>query len=273
MRFTETMKSLARRWYIVLLGLALTAGMAYLVSDKVPTTFEATGSVILMPPSETVGIDGNPYLSLGGLNEAQEVLVRRSSALEVTEPILSGRPGSSYSVQSDRTASTPIIVVTAEARTAASAIETREVAMESVIGTLKVMQDEAHVKKELRVNAQNLVVDADALPKTKTKTQLLLLAVGGGAVGTLILAGAVDGWLIERRIRKSSTRLSSAVTLSEPAEGPIAAPPGRRAANPAPSQSEGNSAQDSIRETPVDVELSSSNSFVSTPTDIRVTNR
>lgn len=202
MRLMETLKSLGRRWYVVVAGLLLTLGIGYTINTEIPTTFEVSGSIILMPPEETVGVAGNPYLFLGGLNQAQDVLVRRASAAAVVGPVLEKHPGTSYVILPDRTTSTPIVVVTAEAGSSDAALRVRDDAMKAVIATLKVMQDEADVKENLRVHGQNLVVDAGATAKTKTKVQMLLVATGGGAIGTLLLAGLLDGWLIERKERK-----------------------------------------------------------------------
>ena len=114
MRLTETLKSLGRRWYVVVLGLAVTLGMGYLVDIKVPSTYQAEGSILLMPPDSTVGAAGNPYLYLGGLNQALDVLVRRASAIEVSGPILEKYPDSTYTVDPDRTIASPIVIVTTE---------------------------------------------------------------------------------------------------------------------------------------------------------------
>lgn len=205
MRLTETLKSLGRRWYVVLLGLAITASAGMLISDKVPVTYAATGSILLMPPDETVGDRGNPYLYLGGLNTALDVLVRRANSIEVSGPLMELHPGSTYTVEPDRTTSSAIVLVTAEAGTSDAAFTLRDEAMATVMTTLDLMQDEANVENVMRLHGQDLVIDKKSVPKTKTRLQLILVAVGGGIVGTLLLAGVVDGWIIERRHRRLDT--------------------------------------------------------------------
>lgn len=202
MRLTETLRSLGRRWYVVLLGLALTASLGMLISVKVPITFAATGTILLMPPDETVGVRGNPYLYLGGLNTALDVLVRRANSIEVSGPLLKLHPGTNYTVEADRTTSSAIVLVTAEAESSDAALALRDEAMATVMTTLDLMQDEANVENIMRLHGQDLVIDKTAVAKTKTQLQLILVAVGGGTIGTLLLAGFVDGWIIERRQRR-----------------------------------------------------------------------
>ncbi|WP_146070315.1 hypothetical protein [Arthrobacter sp. GMC3] len=206
MHIGETLKSIGRRWYVVLLGILLTVGLAYMVNTRVPTTYESKGSILIMPPKFTVGAEGNPYLFLSGMNQAVDVLVRRASAPEVTAPLLNRFPGASYTVAADGTTSSPILMVTANASTEAQSLLILDAALKSVDATLSIMQDEASVKDINRVHGQELVVDKVATPKTKTKIQLLLAAVGAGSIGTLWLAGLVDGWIIGRqqRMRRAS---------------------------------------------------------------------
>ena len=204
MRLTETLASLGRRWYVVVVGLAVTMGMGFLVDVKVPSTFQAEGSILLMPPDSTVGAAGNPYLYLGGLNQALDVLVRRVSAVEVADPILANYPDSTYTVDPDRTTSSPIVIVTAEAPSNETAIKLMDDVLKSVLVTLNTMQDEANVKQILRIHGKDLVLDKEATTKTKTKLQLLIVVVAGGTIGTFLLAGLLDGWMIERRRRKDT---------------------------------------------------------------------
>lgn len=205
MRVAETLKSIGRRWYIVVVGLLLTAGLAWTVNTQVPTSYDSKGSILIMPPEFTVGKDGNPYLFLGGMNQAVDVLVRRASAMEVTAPLLAQHPGASYTIAADGTTSSPILVVTATAPTPDGSLQTLDAALKSVDAMLSTMQDESSVKDINRVHGQELVVDETATPKTKTKLQLMLMAVGVGLIGTVWLAGLMDGWIISRKQRKSTT--------------------------------------------------------------------
>jgi hypothetical protein len=111
MRLKNLIKGLASRWYVVLAGLVLIGGMCAFVYDRVTAIYEASGSLVLMPPSATVGNAGNPYLYLGGMSAALNVLTKQANAPEARIPVPEKFPGTTYSVQADRPTSGAIIPV------------------------------------------------------------------------------------------------------------------------------------------------------------------
>jgi hypothetical protein len=204
MRLKELIKTLARRWYIVLAGLALTAGACAVVFEKIPATYEATGSLVLMPPSATVGENGNPYLYLVGMSQALDVLTRRANASEVRNPILERFPGVTYSVDADRSTSGAVVLVKAAGPSPSATMDGLKAAMETVPATLSAMQDELSVKDYLRINLRTIVVDHEPTMENKTQLQLIIVAAGAGLVGTLLLARMLDGLLASRRDERDS---------------------------------------------------------------------
>ena len=54
-----------RRWYVIVLGVLLTAGATYLVYDASEPTYEISGTAVLLPGSSTVPDGGNGFLYLG----------------------------------------------------------------------------------------------------------------------------------------------------------------------------------------------------------------
>ncbi len=55
---------IARRWYVVLLGLLLTAGLAFGAMLTTPSEFKSRALILLLPSDEAVGEGGNPFLVL-----------------------------------------------------------------------------------------------------------------------------------------------------------------------------------------------------------------
>lgn len=199
MRFRETVSSLIRRWYVLLLGLLLTAGLCWVVQEYVPATYEAKASQVLMPPSATVGESGNPYLYLGGMSQALDVLIRHVSASEVTKPVLAAFPDTQYSVQADRNTSGSILVISASGSTPEGTLGVLEAAMDEIPVALKGMQDELAIAEGLRISVRTVVVDEQASKNDQSQSRLMILAAGAGIFGTILLTSTVDGLLRGRK--------------------------------------------------------------------------
>lgn len=219
MHMNDTARSILRRWYIFLFGMLITAALGWAVFDKFPPTYTAQGSLLFMAPENTIGVSGNPYLFLDGMSQSLDVVVRRAAAVEVTTPILDRFQGASYVVEADRTTSSPVIVVTAEASSEKSALGTVDAALETVRKSLLTMQEEVDVRKDMRMTTMDLVIDKKATLKTKTRLQLAIGVIGAGVVGTTLFTGFIDGWILQyvknKRGRKERSPSSDEI-LAEP---------------------------------------------------------
>ena len=202
MRLKDTLKGLLRRWYVVLLGASLTAGACFFVYDQIPVKYEAQGSLVLMPPEATVGDEGNPYLFLGGMGQALDVLTRHVNAAEVAEPVLEEHPDTSYTVEPDRASSGPIIQVSAVGLTPDATMAVLHAALQTVPISLDAMQDELTIEDRLRIGLMTVVVDNEPTKDDKQRLQLLIFAAAGGLVGTVLLTGMIDGLILSARKRK-----------------------------------------------------------------------
>lgn len=204
MQLKELLRSLARRWYVVLAGFALTAGMCAVVYEKVPATYEASGSLVLMPPSATVGTTGNPYLYLVGMSQALDVLTRRANAAEVRGAILENFPAMTYSVDADRSTSGAIVVVKVSSPSPSETMGALKAALATVPATLKAMQDELSVPAFSRINLKTIVVAHESSMENKAQLQLIIVTAGAGGVGTVLLARMLDGLLLARRVTRGN---------------------------------------------------------------------
>ncbi|WP_312182143.1 hypothetical protein [Arthrobacter sp.] len=203
MKAPQSLRVIARRWYLVLVGVLLTGALCAAANMLVPPSYEAQGSMVLMPPSAAVGDAGNPYLQLGGMGEAMDVLVRQTNATDIRERVLEDHPSATYVVEPDRTTSGSIIVVQAEADTAAESLELLNAAMATLPATLARMQDELGVTAEQRIDIMPVVIATEADLNFKQSLQVMALAGLAGLVGTLMFTALLDGLLISRRQRKA----------------------------------------------------------------------
>ncbi|MCC3282358.1 hypothetical protein [Arthrobacter caoxuetaonis] len=204
MTMPQSLRVLVRRWYLVLFGLAVTGLMCAAANYLVPPSYDARGSMVLMPPTANVGDDGNPYLLLGGMSEALDVLVRQANSPTVRDRVLDDFDSATYTVEADRTTSGSIVVVQATADTEAASLELLEGAMQTLPATLDRMQDELAVTQEQRIDIMPVVVDAEAVLNVKQTLQVVGVAGLIGLSATFMVTALLDGLLLHRRERRAA---------------------------------------------------------------------
>lgn len=235
MELNDTLRVMVRRWYVLLLGLALSAGLGWVVHVSVPTSYEADTSILLMPAETVVDEEvGNPYLYMGGMADALDVLVIRAGAEQVRADVLDDFPGADYTIGSHPTTPTPIVDVTAEGASGEESLALMQAATASVIETLDVMQDELGLPDAARIRPAELTVDPVATELTGQANKAAVAAVGAGVLVTLMMTALVDGVVARRsRNRSRSRSRSEGGRVVGPSEGP---PPGDAVAEPTPTR-------------------------------------
>ncbi|MCL2514630.1 MAG: hypothetical protein FWD85_00075 [Microbacteriaceae bacterium] len=191
-------RALLRRWYVAVPGLLASVALALAAHVYVQPTFTRTASVVLIPDQASIPQGANPYLYVGGLTQAADILVRAAGAQAVTEPILDRYPRSSITIERDTTTAGPVIDITVEAASAADTGPLISQAVVSLDATLAKLQIEEHLSGDRMITASELSEDTKATPKTKSQ---LMATVGAGIAGlaiTLALASFLDGVLLAR---------------------------------------------------------------------------
>lgn len=192
-----------RRWILALVGLGLTAGLAVAGYYIAKPTYQATASVLLLPPATTVPAEGNPFLQLGGLDLTVDLLGTALSDQAVTRRIERVSASAEAEVGADPSSSGPILRVQVQDKSQASAIEVRDMLVGMVPPRLAELQSAVGVDGGNRVTSSVLVVDAVAEPVGRDR---LVGAVVGGLVGlglSLILLVVVDNVMIRREARRA----------------------------------------------------------------------
>lgn len=214
MNLRSVLVALKRRWYLATAGLLVTAGMVAAAIYLVSPTYTATSSLLLIPPKSVTGPRGNPYLNLGGLNAAVDVLKTRVMTGALAEELTTAEPDAEISVESDFASSAPVVVVSASAGGGSLALSMRDALAAEVIPTLAAMQGDLGVPPASRITAVELA--SDTKPELSRRNQLRAVIVAGGAgfAATLLGTALLDGILIRRRLR-----VQAAAAQSEPAAG------------------------------------------------------
>ncbi|MCP2031554.1 hypothetical protein L1277_001645 [Okibacterium sp. HSC-33S16] len=205
MYLRDLISSLGRRWYLVLVGLIATGGLAMLAYNTVPVSYDARASMVLLPPATSVTEGGNPYLYLSGLGQALDILARRIDSDVVRAPIEGSDTSKSYTVAPDATTSGPILAIESSAGTEDAALDMIDEVVDAVPLALSSLQTELDVPEYSRITAMTITMDTEATLNEKTRLQATLALIGVGFAATILLTGFIDGRLMARRARLAAT--------------------------------------------------------------------
>lgn len=198
--------SCLRRWYFVVVGLIITGFITYFAFTNVSPTYEAKGSIVLIPPAVAVTVGDNPYLYLGGLDQALGVLQVKVVSPEVAAPLLEKFPGAVITIVKDATTSGPIMSVAVSANDPGATMELLQGAMKLVPATLESLQQEQKVPAQSVITSMLLSSDLEPTTVAKKQIQMTAIAGVGGLAATLLLTGFIDRLMSRRRDTKQKNR-------------------------------------------------------------------
>jgi hypothetical protein len=209
--------SVKRRWYLVVLGALLTVSLAFVVYVQAPVKYGATGSVALVPPATAVISGDNPFLYMGGLEQALGILTAKLNSDEVQRDILGRHDAVEYSTIRDPSTNGPIVLVTVTGATADETLGALTDVLAAVPQNLNSLQDSLHLTENSKMTSMPLSSDEEAEINDSTRTRTVLTLAAGGVAGTLLLTGHFDKILLRRRAGKGR---GPSRTQSRNGEGP-----------------------------------------------------
>lgn len=188
----STLRVLLRRWLVLLLGTALTLGLAAYVYTESPARYQATARMLLLLPANARGeVVGSPFLHLpDGLNVLADLvsLTPRTNTFR-TEMVEQGFT-SQYEIGVDDDA--PILVISVEGGDPADVIATRDQLVLSIEEELARVQEEEDAPSQQVATAR--VYAAEPVPGQmggdRMRAVLAVLAAGG--LLTLVVTFLVD---------------------------------------------------------------------------------
>ncbi len=195
------LRVLVRRWYLVLpIALASLAGAAWFW-DAAPSTYEATGTLLLKNPT---GITDeiareNPYLGYGGLYVPGKVATDVVGARDYRERLAEVGVEPTYELLVDTTTQAPIIFVRVEGPTEPDAVGSVAAVLTAVQSALEQRQAETGAPEESFVTTEILTAPPDATPLYSSKLRGVGAILAVGALLTLGLVFAVEGVVRRRR--------------------------------------------------------------------------
>jgi hypothetical protein len=203
-----------RRWYLVAIGLVLVVPLSYLAAQHVSPKYTLKASVVLLVPQKTVGPGGNPYLALGGLGAAVDVVAAGLSTDALQQEVaLTG--ATSGVVEADGSTAAPILLITVEGPTKAAAEAGVAVYVKAVPTTLVSIQKAAGVDANQQIRSETIA--GSKRPVVSHKPQLRAgLAVFIGGMGLTFIATALLDRLLRRRPDRRDRRDRHAVRSLSP---------------------------------------------------------
>ncbi|GAA1222282.1 hypothetical protein [Rhodoglobus aureus] len=199
MNLADTLRGLWRRWYIVVPGLILTIAVAIAAWQYIEPDYEREGTQLLLPGLASIPESGNPYLYLGGLSQAADVVVTAMSSERELDALVRDYPGAEIVITRDPLTSGPQILTTV---TAKSNAEAGKILVETMVRTTQVLgelQNVNGITARNRIGIESITVDNQSTLVQKTR----LLGTGGATLGmlliTLLTAGLVEGLSTRKR--------------------------------------------------------------------------
>jgi hypothetical protein len=184
---SEFLGVLQRRWYVVLVDLLASVGLAYGASVVKPPEYTTRGLVVLLP--STAATDGgNPFLSLGGLDLPARVVVSYYGSATAQSELAKAFPGAEVAVSMEESTRGPVIAVDVTAPTEEAALASLEFVAASIPSTLDRMQKEVGAPRRTAVRVMPLAIDTEAQVDGSGGTRLMILAAGVGIAGFIALA-------------------------------------------------------------------------------------
>lgn len=203
MNLAETLRGLLRRWYIVVPGLIAAIAVAFGAWTVVKPGYERTATQLLIPGQLSLPENANPFLFLGGLSNAADVLVRAVGSETVINDILEDEQGVEVEVSRDGSTSGPVILITVTARSDEQAASVLATLVERTGVELEVLQDAERIPAGNRITVMPITIDDTS---TLQQRDRLVATVGAGilvAIIAVVAASLVDGLARQKRRRPS----------------------------------------------------------------------
>lgn len=229
MYLSELLAGLARRWWLVVLGLLATVALSVGAAMLVPTQQAIQATMLVLPPKPlpTTAADGtvttdpvNPFLELSGLAPAADVLARAMAGGAIQDELAPPGSTGTFEVVRDTSMSGPALLITATDRTAGQATALLDKVVARMPSVFADVQTQAGVTPSTAMTLTQVARDAKPTVSNKSQVRAILVAAVGGLVLTLLGTNLVDGLILRRKALRES-RATSSDDSAAPPSGPL----------------------------------------------------
>lgn len=184
---------LRRRWYVLLIGALVAAGLGATTWSVFPHSYERTASQVLLPGPGTVPVDNNPYFYLSGLEQAADVIVLAVGSDNVRTEINRDFPGATFVVSRDPTTSGPVILISVDASNDETTAKVLQRLIDTTALELKRLQEDDQVTAANQITVTVVSQDANGVLKRRNQLVATVAVVAFTLLVALLLAAFLDG--------------------------------------------------------------------------------
>lgn len=190
MDLAEISRVLRRRWYVLLPGLLLTAGLVFAVTVLVPVTYQSQSTVVLLNSQKaTLAYDGNPFLSTQtSLTGMADSLARNLNSDDSLRDLKArGAKGTVQAKLADN-AQGPLLWLTVTGTDKAAVLSSDRILTAYARERLDQFQKQQSVAPKAMIRMTTIVPPQNPAAQTKTRLEYMVMAGALGLVLTLAAA-------------------------------------------------------------------------------------
>lgn len=226
MNILDVLAALRRRWYIVLVGLVVAGAAGYSTWTVVQPEYTRSATQLLLPGASDIPEGANPFLYVGGLSQAADILVRTVGSEDALADVSDRYPGLQAGVTRDPGTGGPVIVITVTAVDEKAAQAALDDLLRASRTTLADLQAGQQIGSADRIRIIPLSVDSRSTLEQRNR----MLFTAGAALGCLLLSillvALIDGMARRRAMKRA--RVHSAKNADDtPEDAERAAADGR----------------------------------------------
>lgn len=220
MNLVDVLRTLISRWYLLIVGLAATGALCVVALQQVPPSYEARGTVLLLPPENLLSDGANPFLYLGGLEQPAEIVTKYLDADAPREALAATEPTAVYAVALDQSSTSgPVIAVTVQDVTPEGAVRVLNEVLDSIPAALRTLEESIAVPEGSSIGSMRLSVDETPSTVTKESLRAVMAAAAVGSLSTVLGIAVLDGFLrrraAKRRVRRADVPAATDVPPGE----------------------------------------------------------
>ncbi|MCZ0985313.1 chain length determinant protein [Streptomyces diastatochromogenes] len=194
MDLAEIFRVMRRRWYVLLPGLLLTAGLIVGVTMLVPVNYQSQSTVVLLNSQKaTLAYDGNPFLSTQtSLTGMADSLARNLNSDDSLRELKSRGAKGTFAAKLADNAQGPLMWLTVTGTDRASVLASDKILTAYAKERLDQFQQQQSVAPKAMIRMTTIVPPQNPVAQTKTRIEYLVMAGALGLVVTLVAAFYVE---------------------------------------------------------------------------------